>query len=415
VNLGGHVEEHGAHLGRVRRDAVLLGKLVVGLLALGGDHAAVVATIHTVHWLVHVTIGLSENAHDHGTGTVSALVLAEVVRARELLAAVGALERLVVGVEGAVVALEVFLAAEAAGAECADEGLGRVLGEGLLAATARGVATLRSANSGLRGLGALAGSLRNLHSRVLGRFGGLVEVGRGIALLAALALRFGDSGSGVLRDRVLRGGGREAAAGELLIAEALFAEETVVLDKARGNVKTLTLAAVEVNGLGAGVGGKARKLILNVELKGKLERGEAEVGEVCGVGDHGLSLVHVGLHQGVILLGSRESRERGVLNAANAKVPGVANLVLGDDRSGDRRRRRREALNVAGREVVRPIDRVGARLKEDGGHGWGTSPVTASEDLREDLLFAALLDGRVGRHHRVVEENSVGGCGHQAT
>jgi len=254
VDLRGHVEEHGAHLGRVGRDAVLLGKLVVGLLALGGDHAAVVASIHTVHWLVHVAVGLGEDAHDHGTGTVGALVLAEVVRARELLATVGALERLVVGVERAVVTLEVFLATEAAGAESADEGLGRVLSQGLLAATARGVTALRrSTGSGLRLLRALAGVLRNLHGRVLRSLGGLVEVSRGIALLAALALGLGDSGGRVFRDRVLRGGGGEAAAGKLLIAEALLAEETIVFDKARGNLETLTLCAVEVNGVGASV------------------------------------------------------------------------------------------------------------------------------------------------------------------
>jgi len=138
------------------------------------------------------------------------------------------------------------------------------------------------------------------------------------------------------------------------------------------------------------------------------------VGEVSVV-DHRLALVHVGLHHDVVLLGSRETRECGVLNAANAKVPGVANLVLGDDRSGDRRRRRREALHVAGRKVIGAVDRVGARLKEDRSHGRGTSPVTAGEDLREHLLFATLLDSRVSRHHRVVEEDTVGGCGHQAT
>ena len=254
MNLGGHVEEHGAHLSRVGRDAVLLGELVVGLLALGGDHAAIIASIHTVHGLVHVTSGLVKNTHDHGTGTVSALVLAEVVGAGELLAAVSALERLVVGVERAVVTLEVFLATEAAGAESADEGLGRVLSQRLLAATARGIATLgRSTGSRLGFLGALASILRDLHSRVLRSLGGLVEVSRSITLLAALALGLGHSGSGVLGDRVLRGGGGEAAAGKLLIAEALLAEETIVLDKARCNVETLTLAAVEVNGLRAGV------------------------------------------------------------------------------------------------------------------------------------------------------------------
>lgn len=63
----------------------------------------------------------------NGTSAVSALVLREVVAPGELLAAVGALERLVMSVERAVVALEVFLAAEAARAKSADEGLGGIL------------------------------------------------------------------------------------------------------------------------------------------------------------------------------------------------------------------------------------------------------------------------------------------------
>ena len=121
----------------------------------------------------------AKDTHDHGASSVGTLVLGEVVRAGELLAAVGALKGLLVSVERAVVALEVFLAAEATRAESADEGLGRVLSQGLLAATARGVAALRrSTGSGLRLLGALAGVLRNLHGRVLRSLGGLVEVQR---------------------------------------------------------------------------------------------------------------------------------------------------------------------------------------------------------------------------------------------
>jgi hypothetical protein len=56
-------------------------------------------------------------AHDlkaHGTSTVGALVLREVVAPGELLTAVGALKGLVVSVERAVVTLEVFLTTEAA-------------------------------------------------------------------------------------------------------------------------------------------------------------------------------------------------------------------------------------------------------------------------------------------------------------
>ena len=96
VHLGSHVEKHSTHLGGVGRDAVLLRKLVVGLLALGCDHATVVAAIHAIHWLVHVRISrLSEDAHDHGTKAASTLVLGKVVAARDILTTVAALEGLV--------------------------------------------------------------------------------------------------------------------------------------------------------------------------------------------------------------------------------------------------------------------------------------------------------------------------------
>jgi len=338
VHLGSHVEKHSTHLGGVGRDAVLLGKLVVGLLALGGDHAAVVAAIYTVHWLVHVRLSrLSEDAHDHGTSTVSALVLAEVIRARELLAAVSALERLVVGVKRTVVTLKVFLTTEATRAESADEGLGRVLSQRLLATTAGSVAALgRSASGRLGSLRALRGNLGHVHSGVLGSLSGLVKVGRSITLLVALALRLGHSSGRVLRDRVLRGGGREAAAGKLLIAEALLAEEAIVLNKTRGHLKTLTLAAVEVDGLRAVVGSESSKLILNIKLEWKLESRQAtEVGEVGCLGNNGLCLGHAALHHAKVILASRESGKSGVVSAADAEVPGVAHLVLRDDRPGN--------------------------------------------------------------------------------
>lgn len=81
---------------------------------------------------------VGDDTHDNCASAVSALVLAEVVATAELLATVGALERLLVGVERAVVALKVLLAAEATRAESADEGLGGILGERLLAATTGG-------------------------------------------------------------------------------------------------------------------------------------------------------------------------------------------------------------------------------------------------------------------------------------
>ena len=80
-------------------------------------------------------------------------VLREVVAAGELLAAVVALERFVVRVQGAVVALEVFLASEAARAEGADEGLGGVFGQGLFATAASDCLRGCGCGVGVRGEG----------------------------------------------------------------------------------------------------------------------------------------------------------------------------------------------------------------------------------------------------------------------
>jgi hypothetical protein len=63
-------------------------------------------------------------------------MLRKVVAARELLAALMTLERLVVSVKGSDVSLQVFLASESTVADVADEGLRGVFGERLLAATA---------------------------------------------------------------------------------------------------------------------------------------------------------------------------------------------------------------------------------------------------------------------------------------
>lgn len=117
------IEEHGTELAGV------------GRLALGAQNTR--ADIRNVdcHLRCHVA---GHDAHDNSAGTVSALVLAEVVAAAELLATVGALEGLVMSVKRAVVALEVLLATEAAGAKSADEGLGGVLSQRLLATAAGG-------------------------------------------------------------------------------------------------------------------------------------------------------------------------------------------------------------------------------------------------------------------------------------
>jgi hypothetical protein len=65
----------------------------------------------------------AHNLEADSASSVCTLVLGEVVTPGELLTAVGALERLVVSVKRAVVALEVLLTAEATRAESADERL----------------------------------------------------------------------------------------------------------------------------------------------------------------------------------------------------------------------------------------------------------------------------------------------------
>jgi len=129
-NGGSVIEKHGTELAGVRR------------LALGTQDTRTNIRNVDCHLGSHVSC---HDAHDNSAGTVSTLVLAEVIATAELLATVGALEGLVVGVKRAVVTLEVFLATEATGAKSADEGLGRVLSEGLLAATTggRGVRSVR--------------------------------------------------------------------------------------------------------------------------------------------------------------------------------------------------------------------------------------------------------------------------------
>ena len=84
-------------------------------------------------------LAVLEDAHHDGSRAVGSGMLSKVIGSRELLAALVALERFVLSVERAVMAFEVFLSSEAARAQGADEGLGRVFGERLLATTtARG-------------------------------------------------------------------------------------------------------------------------------------------------------------------------------------------------------------------------------------------------------------------------------------
>lgn len=121
-------------------------------------HSGVVVTGSSVSH----SLGVINQVHDDGTRAVRASVLSQVVGTRELLATFVALKGLLLGVQRAVVALEVLLSAEATGAELADERLARVLGQGLLAAAAVGgssagrCAIFRCAGRGVAVLGSAA-------------------------------------------------------------------------------------------------------------------------------------------------------------------------------------------------------------------------------------------------------------------
>lgn len=133
-------------------------------------------------------VGVVDQVHDDGTSAVGARVLGEVVGARELLTALGALEGLVVRVERPVVAFEVLLAPEPAVAQLADEGLGRVVSKRLLAAAAVGGC----------GNGSGADVLGVGRALVVLVLGGTLLLRRGLLLGAA---RGGLGGSGSHHDR----------------------------------------------------------------------------------------------------------------------------------------------------------------------------------------------------------------------
>ena len=148
MNLSRNIEKHVAKLMSIWALAILLRchwLRHVLLLTLWSDQAASLTTIDRLNrWMLHVRVSwLSKHTHDHRAGTMSALMLAQVVRSREFLATVGALERLLVSVERPVVTLEMFLASEAAAAERADESLGWIIRQRLLTATARDVGGCR--------------------------------------------------------------------------------------------------------------------------------------------------------------------------------------------------------------------------------------------------------------------------------
>jgi len=232
---------------------------------------------------------------------VSALVLRQVVAARELLTAVSALEGLVVSVQRAVVALEVFLAAEATRAKSADEGLGGILSQRLLATTAagrchRGGAVLvRAGVDGIVGVGRLT-----------------LVVRLSIAVLSALLLGRTPLGCGrgghVVRNVTLSRGQRQAVAKLLFeVGEALVAYE-ILLRGERDKVSALALTTEELCVLGTRERNKTGKVVLAVKLEERLESWQTvEVKGLGGVGE--VDLGCLALEDYLVLLVTWAERE----------------------------------------------------------------------------------------------------------
>ena len=75
-------------------------------------------------FVTHVRCDLAvfQDAHDDGPTAMSASVLCQIITARELLATLIALKWLILGVERAVVTLEMFLTTEATRAKLTNKG-----------------------------------------------------------------------------------------------------------------------------------------------------------------------------------------------------------------------------------------------------------------------------------------------------
>lgn len=255
-----HVAAHGDLRGDLEED-LAIGTVVLGARRSRHGRRVVHGGVVVPGSGVSHGLGVVNQVHDDSTRAVRTGVLRQVVGAGELLATFVALKGLLLGVQRAVVALEVLLSAEATGAELADEGLARVLGQGLLAAaavggssagrgavvrcTGRGVAVLRGAALG-RGASALALALLRvvllLRVRGVGLLGLVDDIH--VLLLGALAAvavgaggRVGGAGHGIglrvvftIGREAVRGGARAGArAGGVVVAQVDKAVDEAVL------------------------------------------------------------------------------------------------------------------------------------------------------------------------------------------
>lgn len=284
--------------------------------------------------IVGVRVVIDE-VHDDGTTRVGASVLGEVVAAGELLATLVALKGLLLCVEGAVVTLEVFLAAEAAVAQIANKGLGGILSQRLLASTAAGRGSNRRSAvvSGRRGigLGRDGGSASDIHlggSRLLD----VVFASVGLLLLLVAVAILGGSTD------VSTGEGQEGERVALLEAQLVIKAAVAEGDDRGSSASTGTgrlggSCALHVD--------QVAEVILRVEVIQILESGQA-VGDGRVEVKGGLGVLDLGVAQ--VGEGELGSQSR-VVASGDGQVAGVAEvdvLLRGDGASVGRRGRGRQ-------------------------------------------------------------------------
>jgi hypothetical protein len=228
--------------------------------------------------------------HDDGTAAVGSGVLSQVVASRELLTTLVAFKGLLLCVERAVVALEVFLAAETAVAKITDKGLGGVLSKRLLASSAVG----RSRERSRRTLGTRGGAGVATLSSLVGRFRGVARVGSGSSnvhhgsTVAFLRLRLLDSLVlvAVLRSTGRGTSGRRARVGRELESLVLVKGQILVTNEATVAERNdwRTSASTRSGDVSRGVGRLLSKVdkavdevVLRVKL-GKVFKGGEAVG-----------------------------------------------------------------------------------------------------------------------------------------
>jgi hypothetical protein len=278
------------------------------------DVLAVTGRFHVITWQLAVL----QDSHDNSTASVSASVLREIVTSGELLAALVTFKGLVLSMERPVVSLEVLLASESTVADVADEGLGRILSQGLLSAAAvdwwlrwRGACIRTStdgvvASIGLGGAGlawsgfgvlSLVGALLGLYSAccvhwdcVLARADEVVELGAILLAMGLLRLL----ATLVLLDFTFRARSRGAWQASdrklirvfkvLKILKVVFVNEGLVVEgnKVRARVGSLPLAAEELDVVGGReIHQSVDEIFLGVEVRELVKGGQA-VERGCG-------------------------------------------------------------------------------------------------------------------------------------